>query len=111
PTGREMHTIDYSMVDHIEVIQGANATNGVGATGGTINIITKRPEPGSFNQHAEVQMTTPTSQLKSETNSYKTNYGFSGNSGNWDYLFSATYEDQGMFLDGDGDYVGVDNTQ
>ena len=111
PTGREMHTIDYSMVDHIEVIQGANATNGVGATGGTINIITKRPEPGSFNQHAEVQMTTPTSQLKNETNSYKTNYGFSGNSGNWDYLFSATYEDQGMFLDGDGDYVGVDNTQ
>ncbi|WP_417331448.1 TonB-dependent receptor [Halomonas cupida] len=111
PTGREAHTIDYSMVDHIEVIQGANATNGIGAAGGVINIITRRPEPGSFNQHVDVQMTTPTSQLKSETNSYKVNYGLSGNAGDFDYLFSVGYEDQGMFLDGDGDYIGVDNTQ
>lgn len=111
PTGREAHTIDYSMVDHIEVIQGANATNGIGAAGGVINIITIRPEPGSFNQYVDVQMTTPTSQLKSETNSYKVNYGFSGNSGDWDYLLSVGYEDQGLFLDGNGDPVGVDNTQ
>ncbi|WP_241237757.1 TonB-dependent receptor plug domain-containing protein, partial [Xanthomonas euvesicatoria] len=34
PTGREAHTIDFSMVEQIEVIQGANATNGVGASGG-----------------------------------------------------------------------------
>src|SRR5699024_182578 len=53
----------------------------------------------------------PTSQFDSETNGYKVNYGFSGNTGRWDYLFSATYEEQGMFLDGDGDFVGVDNTQ
>lgn len=33
PTYREMHTIDYSMVERIEVIHGANATNGMGATG------------------------------------------------------------------------------
>ena len=111
PTGREAHTIDFSMVERVEVIQGANATNGVGAAGGVINIITKRPEPGSLNQHAEVQVTTPTSELDSETLSYKTLYGVSGNSGNVDYLFSMSYEDQGLFLDGKGDPVGVDNTQ
>ncbi|MFC0338058.1 TonB-dependent receptor [Kushneria avicenniae] len=111
PTGRELHTIDFAMVDHIEVLQGANATNGLGASGGVINIITRRPEPGSFTQHVEAQVTTPTSQLKSETTSYKTTYGFSGNKGPLDYVFALGYEDQGLYLDGDNKAVGVDNTQ
>lgn len=34
PTGREMHTVDASMIERIEVINGANASNGIGATGG-----------------------------------------------------------------------------
>lgn len=33
PTGREMHTIDASMIERIEVIHGANASNGIGAAG------------------------------------------------------------------------------
>ncbi|WNL43179.1 TonB-dependent receptor [Halomonas sp. PAMB 3264] len=111
PTGREAHAIDFSMVEQIEVIQGANATNGVGAAGGVINLITKRPEAGSFNQYVEGQVTTPTRELDSETLSYKAGYGVSGNSGDVDYLFSASVEDQGLFLDGNGDAVGVDNTQ
>lgn len=111
PTGREARTIDFSMVEQIEVIQGANATNGVGAAGGVINLITKRPEPGAFNQHAEIKVTTPTSELDSDTLSYETNYGVSGNNGDVDYLFSASIEQQGLYLDGNGDPVGVDNTQ
>lgn len=111
PTGREAHTIDFSMVEQIEVIHGANATNGIGAEGGVINLVTRRPEPGSLNQFVDVQVTTPTSELDSDTLSYKTRYGVSGNQGNVDYLFSASYEDQGLFLDGNGDPVGVDNTQ
>ena len=47
PTGREAHTIDYAMVDRIEIVQGPNAINGLGATGGTINIITRRPAPAA----------------------------------------------------------------
>ncbi|MCP1313111.1 MULTISPECIES: TonB-dependent receptor [unclassified Halomonas] len=111
PTGREAHTIDFSMVEQIEVIQGANATNGIGAEGGVINLVTRRPEPGSFNQHVEAQVTTPTRELDGDTLSYRTTYGVSGNSGDVDYLFSASLEDQGLFLDGNGDAVGVDNTQ
>ncbi|WP_229466824.1 TonB-dependent receptor plug domain-containing protein [Pseudoduganella plicata] len=33
PTGREAHTIDYAMVERIEIVQGPNAVNGLGATG------------------------------------------------------------------------------
>ncbi|WP_206430815.1 TonB-dependent receptor [Klebsiella aerogenes] len=111
PTGREMHTVDASMIERIEVIHGANASNGIGASGGVINIITKRPEPGSFNQHFSVEATTPTSQLKSDTMSYKTTYGFDGREDYIDYLFSISYEDQGLYLDGNNQPVGVDNTQ
>ncbi|MFJ5467051.1 TonB-dependent receptor [Pectobacterium sp. CHL-2024] len=111
PTYREMHTIDYSMVERIEVIHGANATNGMGATGGVINIITRRPENGSFNQHVNVQTTLPTEKVRGETASYKTTYRVDGREDYLDYLFSIGYENQGLYLDGNNRPVGVDNTQ
>jgi iron complex outermembrane receptor protein len=111
PTGREAHTIDYSMVERIEIIQGPNAVNGLGATGGTINIITRRPDKGSFSQHAGVQMTMPTSDTSSDTQGYKTSYRLSGRGDKLDYLFAVSYEDQGQHLDGEGRPIGVDITQ
>lgn len=111
PTGREVHSIDYSMVERIEVVQGANATNGMGATGGVINIITKKPKSGTANQHFGIQATVPTDTVDSDTFSYKTNYGVNGVQGDVDYLLSLSYEDQGKYLDGAGRQIGVDNTQ
>lgn len=111
PTGRAVHTIDFSMVERIEVIHGANAIHGLGATGGIINYITKRPEAGSFNQHMNIQTTVPTTDISSETDNYKLGYGFNGGLEDFDYLVSATVEDQGLYLDADGDPIGVDNTQ
>ncbi|KFX25206.1 TonB-dependent receptor [Pectobacterium atrosepticum] len=111
PTGREMHTIDFSMVERVEVIHGANATNGMGATGGVINIITRRPENGSFNQHVSVQTTIPTEKIRGETASYKTTYRVDGREDYLDYLFAIGYENQGLYLDGNNRPVGVDNTQ
>jgi iron complex outermembrane receptor protein len=111
PTGREMHTIDSSMIERIEVIKGANASNGVGATGGVINIITKRAKPGTLNQHFGVETTTPTAELDRDTLSWKTNYSINGSEEYIDYLFALSYEDQGLFKDGDNHPIGVDNTQ
>jgi iron complex outermembrane receptor protein len=111
PTGREAHTIDFSMVERIEVVQGANAINGLGATGGTINIITKRPENGAFNQSIDVRTTLPTSDIGSHTASYKTAYRMGGRSNKFEYLFALSYEDQGLYLDGKGRPIGTDNTQ
>lgn len=111
PTGREAHTIDYAMVERIEIIQGPNAINGLGATGGTINIITRRPEKGAMNQHIDVQMTAPTTGVEGETLSYKTSYRIDGRLDKLDYLFAIGYEDQGLHLDGKGRSIGVDVTQ
>lgn len=111
PTGREAHTIDFSMVDRIEVIQGASAINGLGATGGTINIVTKSPAKGSFNQHLDVQATVPTSNLGDDALSYKTSYQVDGRKDKLEYLFSLAYEDQGLYRDAQDRRIGADNTQ
>lgn len=111
PTGREVHTIDFGMVERIEVVQGANAINGLGATGGTINIVTRRPENGSFNQHIDVQATVPTSKLDGEGFSYKTSYRADGRSDDLDYLFAISWDDQGLYRDGKGRPIGADVTQ
>lgn len=111
PTGREAHTIDYSMVERIEIVQGPNAINGLGATGGTINIVTRRPEKGTMNQHVDVQVTAPTTHVESDTLNYKTNYRIDGRLDKLDYLFAVSYEDQGLYLDGKGRSIGVDVTQ
>ncbi|OFA03928.1 TonB-dependent receptor [Duganella phyllosphaerae] len=111
PTGREAHTIDFSMVERIEIVQGANAINGLGATGGTINIITKRPQKGTVNQSFEVQTTLPTTDVGSDTANYKTSYNVSGRNDKFEYLFGLSYEDQGLYLDGRGRSIGADTTQ
>lgn len=96
PTGREAHTIDYSMVERIEIVQGPNAINGLGATGGTINIITRRPEKGTMNQTVDVQVTAPTTHIEGDTLSYKTSYRIDGRLDKLDYLLAVSYEDQGL---------------
>ncbi len=111
PTGREAHTIDFAMVERIEIIQGANAINGLGATGGTINIVTRRPEKGAFNQHVDVQATMPTSNPGADVMSYKTSYRADGRTDKLDYLFALAYDDQGLYLDGKGRSIGADTTQ
>ncbi len=111
PTGREAHTIDFSMVERIEVVQGANAINGLGATGGTINIITRQAEDGAFNQHIDAQLTMPTEKLNAESLGFKTTYRADGRQGDLDYLFSIGYEDQGLHRDARRRTIGVDNTQ
>ncbi len=109
--GRAGHTIDLSMVERIEVIHGANAIHGLGATGGIINFITRRPTSPKLTQHASVQLTMPTDEFSGETLSPKFTYRAEGIAGDFDYLAGVSAESQGMFLDANGDYVGVDNTQ
>jgi iron complex outermembrane receptor protein len=41
--GREGNTIDPNVIERVEVLHGANAIHGVGAAGGIINLITKKP--------------------------------------------------------------------
>lgn len=103
---RSAHTIDLAMVERIEVIHGASAIHGLGATGGIINFITKSNRSDSLIQNLNVSLTTPTDAVDGDTLSYKVGYQAQGAKGNWDYLVGLTRETQGMYVDGNGDYVG-----
>ncbi len=107
---RDGYVIDLSMVERIEVIHGASAEHGLGATGGIINYVTRRPASGTLRQHAGITFTAPT-DYQSEGLGHKLDYRVEGTQGNFDYLASASWQSQGMFYDANGDLIGVDDTQ
>ncbi len=107
---RDGYVIDLSMVERIEVIHGASAEHGLGATGGIINYVTRRPESGALRQHAGVSFTAP-ADYESEGLGYKLDYRVEGTQGDLDYLAAASWQTQGMFYDANGDLIGVDDTQ
>lgn len=108
---RDGHTIDLSMVERIEVIHGASAIHGLGAPGGIINFITKRPAGNTLKQSMSVSTTMPTNEISDETMGYRAEYNLLGNQDDWEYSLGLSYETQGLFLDADEKAIGVDNTQ
>ncbi len=108
--GRDGYTIDLSMVERIEVIHGASAEHGLGATGGIINYVTRRPQGGSLTQHAGISLEA-SDDFNGEGMGYKLDYRVEGSEGNWDYLAAISGQTRGMFYDADGELIGVDDTQ
>ncbi|SDI15404.1 iron complex outermembrane recepter protein [Pseudomonas benzenivorans] len=108
--GRDGYTIDLAMVERIEVIHGASAEHGLGATGGIINYVTRRPQGGTLKQHAGASLEAA-DDFDGAGMGYKLDYRVEGNQGNWDYLAAISGQTRGMFYDGDGELIGVDDTQ
>ena len=109
-SARDGYTIDMAMVERIEVIHGASAEHGLGATGGIINYVTRRPQGGTLKQHAGVSFEAP-SDYESAGLGYKLDYRVEGNEGSWDYLAAASWQTRGMSYDANGTLIGVDDTQ
>ncbi|MDN3522202.1 TonB-dependent receptor [Halomonas ramblicola] len=105
-SARDSYTIDLSMVERIEVIHGASAEHGLGATGGIINYVTKRADAGELNQHVGVRLTSD-DDFESEGFGHKLDYRISGQRGDWDYLAAASRQQRGVFYDGNDDVVGI----
>ncbi|SDO24604.1 TonB-dependent receptor [Vreelandella arcis] len=105
-SSRDSYTIDLSMVERIEVIHGASAEHGLGATGGIINYVTKRAEAGEVNQQVGVSLTSD-DDFSSDGLGHKLNYQVSGQQGDWDFLAGVTQQKRGVFYDGNDDLVGT----
>ncbi|MDT8896022.1 TonB-dependent receptor [Halomonas sp. I1] len=104
--GRDSYTIDLSMVERIEVIHGASAEHGLGATGGIINYVTKRPDGAGIRQHAGISLTSD-DDFESEGFGHKLDYRLSGQTGDWDYVVAASRQERGVFYDGNDELVGI----
>ena len=105
---RQLDSIDPNNIDHIEVISGASSLYS-GATGGAINIITKKAsfEKLSGNIYLGVKSGLNKSDDKDK------NFGFSLNTskGNLSNRFSASFSKTDAFYDGEGKLVAPDIVQ
>ncbi len=104
---RLLRAIDPSVVDRVEVIRGATAIYGDGATGGIINIITRRPGTGkpSFTTDGglSISLTHPGDSLGG-----RLAQSVSGKRGAFDYAVSGAFEHTGGFFDARGDRIPPD---
>ncbi|KAA0011443.1 TonB-dependent receptor [Billgrantia pellis] len=107
---RDSYTIDLDMVERIEVIHGASAEHGLGATGGIINFVTKRAEGGGVNHQVSSQLTFD-DELDSEGFGHKLGYQLNAQQGNWDFFGGVTHQKRGIFRDGNGRNIGIDPIQ
>lgn len=106
---RDGHTIDPLMLERVEVIHGANAIHGLGASGGIINLITRDSTEETV-QRLRLESDYQTEDF-GESLGYGASYNFAGQVGEVDLLASLVYRETGIAYDADGDVIGFDNTQ
>lgn len=110
--GRDGHTIDPAMIERIEVIHGANALQGLGASGGIINIITKHAPRRDGDAFHDVAMSASTAlPHESDSTGYRASYVFGARSGNLDFVGGASYASEGLYYDADGNPIAVNDVQ
>jgi iron complex outermembrane receptor protein len=107
--GRDGHIIDPSVLARIEVLHGANAIHGLGASGGIINLITKRPT-NTFQQSFSIDSTFQSKDVGQSADN-GISYSLSNRFGNADVLASLALRDSGIGYDANGKVIGADNTQ
>jgi iron complex outermembrane receptor protein len=107
--GREGNTIDPAVIERVEVLHGANAIHGLGASGGVINLITKKPA-AKLEQSVRFNTGFHTEDV-GESADYGMTYSLSNRFGAADMIASFSLRDMGVAYDGNGQIIGADNTQ
>jgi iron complex outermembrane recepter protein len=89
--------VDPLLIDHIEVVNGASAIEGLGGSGGMINYITKTPKTEGVVNTVQTAMET---QLKSNYIGWKAAGVTMVKKGPWDFLFALGTQSRPMYFDG-----------
>lgn len=107
---RDAYTIDPAMIERIEIVEGSNSMQGLGAAGGIINIITKQaPKQDGVRQEVTVNTGAPTRGANGL--GYGAAYLLGLRSGAFDLVAGASWRKRGMYSDAKGRLIGVDGTQ
>jgi iron complex outermembrane receptor protein len=108
---RDGFTIGTEVIERVEVVFGANAIQGLGATGGIVNYVTvSPPRSGELEQQISVA-TTASDELEGDGFGWRANYLAGRRVGDFDVLGSFSYEHRGLQFDGDGRAIAIDNVQ
>lgn len=104
---RQLNSISPSMIDHIEIVSGATSIYGSGATGGIINIITKRAdksEPLSFQTKLGL---TSADNFRSDSLAYEVGQTASFAKDRVDGFLGMDYTSRGSQYDANGDRISL----
>ncbi|MCA1438620.1 TonB-dependent receptor [Ensifer sp. IC4062] len=108
---RQFDAIDPFNIERVEVLSGATAIYGGNATGGIINIITKKGKDAEPGLHAEVTGGMGSGFAGSQDFDRNAAGAVTYNSDNWDARFSIAGNKTGAFYDGSGTVLIPDITQ
>jgi iron complex outermembrane receptor protein len=102
-----IRTIDANAIERIEVIKGATSIYGNGAAGGIINYITKKADSNS-KLSGKVSLSSRFSAVKLEESAgQRVEAMINGQLDKFSYVASASYEDNGVQRDAEGDVIGL----
>lgn len=107
--GREGYFADPMIVERIEVVSGASAAQGMGATGGIINTITRSPRRVGTQHLLELKLG---SQGHSDSSSWKTGYRLehlSEGPDPWSALVYLGQRSQDVGVDGEGRMLATES--
>lgn len=108
---RESMTVDPFFLERIEAVHGSSAAQGMGATGGLINFVTRSaPETDGFSSSLELTGVS-SSRFKADGYGGKIAALSSARTGRLGVVAGATREHTPFAYDGEGRPIGVDNTQ
>jgi iron complex outermembrane receptor protein len=105
---REGYVADTAIIERVEVINGASAMQGMGATGGIVNYITKSPKAEGTSHSVNVRLG---SQLRHDSLDWKTGYTLQHKSGDVDLLAFGSIQQRGLSYDGKGRPLGIEAVQ
>ncbi len=108
---RELTSISTANIERVEIVSGASAMYGAGATGGVINIITKKGQDEEPVFKTDVGITTSTENTDEDQLAYNVAQSVSGKKGKLDYYLGAAYDSRGHFMDSHGDQIATDPNQ
>jgi iron complex outermembrane receptor protein len=107
---RDFINIDPAMVERVEVVRGATSVYGNGATGGVINVITRRGTADGLSFGTELSTEAPLSRPGVAGLGPRIAQRVSGTQGAVDFVASAAAGRTGALFDADGDRVPPDPT-
>lgn len=102
--GREVRSIDPSVIERVEVIKGATAIYGNGADGGLINYITKKSKV-QRNVAGYTQAGISGNTKGGNSIGYRFSQQLLGKINKFDYVVSGMYEQTGVFHDSNGEVI------
>ena len=109
-SSRQLNSISPDMIERVEVVSGASSIYGAGATGGIINIITKKGSTEGVHFESKLGVTSG-DNFKNDALAYEAYQSAAFKQGDWNGFLGAGYTKRGEIQDSHGDRIGPEVAQ